>query len=396
MNQAAAREARKKLVPYGSTICKNKKNCTNFAYYFLSIGDDVVLTGLCGVCRNRERKIFKQNGQTAKSHKLCQLRGAECKGNLRNERYERCNAQAEENIRLNLEPRILVGGNKPPPGVRRVNGASNALLGKQLFSTSPVHSEHPEFLKLNPSKDATIQYFGFQKCSPRVVIADGRGFGNGFPVENLIQAFKVYPGQLDASGDWTAAAECEAWQAIANKEGPRRKGSGAPGVTCITNRFPTYDGKWLNVSYYDSRFPYCAMLAKMVVLTDDFLEMQRLSTVDRYNILILGHDGPREYIGADGYDPELMQRYYRQEHRPFGHEVVLYCLLANKTGAKMPWDVYWEDEGGRELYRNVDISIHADYIRAEPDCFGPTQPNEAPCKKRKRVTVDAPSGPVAV
>lgn len=82
------------------------------------------------------------------------------------------------------------------------------------------------------------------------------------------------------------------------------------------------------------------MLARAIVLKEQFLMIKKMLT-DGYNICICGYDA---------YDPvtsdnrhmniaDIIEHAYLDASRPFGHELVIYTLLALEPSA-YPWTKY--------------------------------------------------------
>ena len=88
-----------------------------------------------------------------------------------------------------------------------------------------------------------------------------------------------------------------------------------------------FDGVLL--SYLDSRLVYCEMYTELVKQTKeykDLVEMKNSGT----NLHIIGYDGRDVEMNA-----ESIMAAYLDETAPFGHELVLCCLLANID--PLPW-----------------------------------------------------------
>lgn len=84
-------------------------------------------------------------------------------------------------------------------------------------------------------------------------------------------------------------------------------------------------------SYIESRYFYCYYYELLAKETESYNELRKLID-DGYNLAIYGYDG---------YEPgnDIYQNYV-DASRPFGHELVLYCLLTIDDPKNYPWNVY--------------------------------------------------------
>jgi hypothetical protein len=89
-------------------------------------------------------------------------------------------------------------------------------------------------------------------------------------------------------------------------------------------------GQWKKYSYVESRVFYCQMYEKRAPQTREFQELKR-RLQEGYNLEILGYD-------AYPITQTLLQ-HYQDPTRPFGHELVLYCLLTIEDPKDFPWNV---------------------------------------------------------
>ena len=96
----------------------------------------------------------------------------------------------------------------------------------------------------------------------------------------------------------------------------------------------------VKMSYVDSRKDYCVACARLMPRTKAFQELVRRLEAG-YNINICGYDGQTFVDAGD------LRRLYRDKSRPFGHELVLACLLLGIA----PWD---EEEQKFEVLRALE------------------------------------------
>lgn len=90
-------------------------------------------------------------------------------------------------------------------------------------------------------------------------------------------------------------------------------------------------GEERRYDYIGSRWFYCTWYEKLATQTAEFKQLVALMD-DGYNLCICGYDG---------YAPTTtLMEHYLDTSRPFGHEMVLLCLLTIKESKDYPWNVY--------------------------------------------------------
>lgn len=87
-----------------------------------------------------------------------------------------------------------------------------------------------------------------------------------------------------------------------------------------------WDGKYY--SYLDSRVIYCNLYTNLVIKTSEYNELVNMRN-NGINLQIIGYDGQDIPINY-----ESMKNAYLDPNKPFGHELVLCCLLTNIS----PWN----------------------------------------------------------
>jgi len=148
------------------------------------------------------------------------------------------------------------------------------------------------------------------------------GLPKALNLENFHQFNKVFPCELDESGnplpvfyERQGAAyldPCAHRHKFERKDLPKQNAN-MPEYSI----FVWIDDSEHRYSYVESRFFYCHFYEQMAKKTNEFAELVSLRN-QGYNLLIIGYDG-RPII--DLYEM------YLDESAPFGHELVLCCLL---------------------------------------------------------------------
>ncbi len=92
-------------------------------------------------------------------------------------------------------------------------------------------------------------------------------------------------------------------------------------------------------TYIQSRYFYCHFYELLAKQTKCYTELREMLQ-DGYNLAIFGYDAypPSDDIYSDYKDPA----------RPFGHELVLYCLLNIEEPSEYPWNIYYRKH--KKLY----------------------------------------------
>lgn len=102
------------------------------------------------------------------------------------------------------------------------------------------------------------------------------------------------------------------------------------------------DGKERRYDYISSRYFYCYWYEKLAKEREEFKILQDL-LFQGFNLQILGYDGYP--VTQDLWD------HYLDPTRPFGHELVLYTLLAIENPEDYPWNRYYRENN--TLYAGV-------------------------------------------
>jgi hypothetical protein len=83
------------------------------------------------------------------------------------------------------------------------------------------------------------------------------------------------------------------------------------------------------LSYIQSRQFYCNFYEQLASQQADFRHLKQ-KLIDGYNLQIVGYDG-RSMAGVTA------EQAYLDPSAPFGHELVLYCMLTIENKDDLPW-----------------------------------------------------------
>lgn len=173
------------------------------------------------------------------------------------------------------------------------------------------------------------------------------GLPQALSIENYHQFNKVFSREVetDANGQVTVqAAFFNARNAAYLDPVPHRrkfedeKGTNGNRNVPLFCLHLTRTGEERRYTYIESRYFYCREYERLAKQTADFAKL-RDWLAQGYNLQIVGYDGH----SVDKSVYEL----YTDERLPFGHELVLYTLLAIENPAEYPWNVYYERHRSR-------------------------------------------------
>jgi|LakMenEpi03Aug12_release.lakeMendotaPanAssembly.Ray.scaffolds.fasta_scaffold665352_1 hypothetical protein len=138
--------------------------------------------------------------------------------------------------------------------------------------------------------------------------------------ENYWQYSKVYSIDMDDNDNITDSFFKRRLLGFQSNIPKRRIFPKKSGITTIK---AYHNGEYVN--YLESRKYYCSMYEKLIINKLEFLELKnRLENGE--NIMILGYDGLPK--GENTVITEnILRNAYDDETKPFGHEIVLTCLL---------------------------------------------------------------------
>jgi len=153
----------------------------------------------------------------------------------------------------------------------------------------------------------------------------------GLPIslnlENFHQGNKVFENEVDSDGNPKQEFFDTQIQMYNDKHPHRHKqtssGKNAPDYSIWVSQ----DGTKHKISYYMSRQFYCNYFERTSMINPDFINL--LDKIKKGNNLRI--------CGYDGYDvTQNIDEHYKDESRPFGHELVLYTMLTHEE-KDYPW-----------------------------------------------------------
>ena len=295
---------------HGETTCvaivkSTKKPCTKKAYY---VGPDAH-SGFCGTHASSKTELPKN--PMAGTIKRDQLLGSA--------------AAAERAARDN----------------KAAGRSGELILSKMRMMHNP--DDHEGFLKVFPNfkhgnrKDG----LGLPSLSPKSigpVRHNQAGLPPALNLENLHQGNKCFHDELDEKGQPLPIFYERQRLMYTDRIPWRHKFEKFKELKAPTgNRnIPAYavwleGGEELHLSYFESRQIYCNLYERAVRDNPDFHRL-RARLADGYNLQICGYDA----YPVDRTQPDWAERAYLDTNRPFGHELVLYCMLLGER----PWAAY--------------------------------------------------------
>jgi hypothetical protein len=163
-------------------------------------------------------------------------------------------------------------------------------------------------------------------------------------LENYHQFAKIFPYEVDADGNLLPESleirmlgyttdtpyrhkyEFPQMEALAKRQGMEAKS--AP----LYSLYYSETGEPRQFSYLECRYFYCHYYELLAKSRPEFTQL-RARIQDGYNIQI---------IGFDGYPiTRSLWEHYLDTGRPFGHELVLYCLLTIDDPKEYPWNMFY-------------------------------------------------------
>jgi len=174
---------------------------------------------------------------------------------------------------------------------------------------------------------------GLPSLSPKSIgpVQHGQpGLPPALNLENFHQGNKVFPVEVDADGNPTQVF-FETQRQMYEDPTPRRHKKAAKSSSHKNQNVPLFSlwcrpdtGEYVRVSYVKSRLLYCHYYEQATQVNPDFVQLQDLLKRG-YNLRICGYDAYE--VTCD------MKTHFEDPSRPFGHEMVLYCMLKGER----PW-----------------------------------------------------------
>lgn len=288
-----------------ATLVTKKTRCENKAYWKVILDDNV-----CYYCGVHSRK-YADNREELKKDKVKTQQ-------LKQEKMEIAKKEAESA--------------KANNGTKR----GKVMVSKFQMMYAPEHV--PGFVKVFPNyrhgnrKDG----LGMPKLSPKSMgpIDHGQpGLPQAKNLENFHQGNKVFSTEVDEKGN-PSKEFYQTQLEMYESEMPQRhkdRALDSKGKRINAPLFSLWrdkDGVEHRLSYFDSRELYCKYYERIAKTTDEYKKLMDMLK-DGYNIQIIGYDG---------YDvgKRTISECYKDVSRPFGHELVLYAMLALPE-KQWPW-----------------------------------------------------------
>jgi hypothetical protein len=282
--------------------------CGNLSYFLC---DDGAL--LCGV--HAKRKTVTALGKNPNKQALTYQK-------LRRERAA-IEAAAEENLQAG----------------RR----GNIIVTKLRMMRAP--EDHAGYMKLFPNNrhGGRKDGLGLPSLSPMRLgpVEHGQpGLPAAMTIEGLHQANKAFPSEVDDDGEPTeewAALQLEMYRSTtpSRHKDAARTGNGAANAP-LYSVWVQRDGERKRVSYVESRQFYCGFYERLVnapasLAAEDFDALRGCLNAG-YNLQIVGYDARPVTVS--------LEEMYLDPSAPFGHELVLYTMLALDNPDSYPWRIH--------------------------------------------------------
>lgn len=292
---------------WGENTCEK---CSNKAYY--AVGDH----WYCGVhSRNLKRTELRKNPNAAERTAAILKQREEIveAAMFRNRQLPRgCGALTVAKLRMMREPPHVDGVRNVFPNNKhqeRKDGFGCASLSPMRLG--PVKHGQPSV----PDALTIENYHQFNKVFEREVTRDK---------EDLATA-------IVKSSFFTARDAAYRDPVPHRHKFPNEKGVGGNKNVPLFSLHVAPDGTPRRYTYLESRFFYCHQYELLAKQQKDFHDLSAMLKYG-YNLQIVGYDGYP-------VTKPIMEHYLDTE-RPFGHEMVLYCLLSIPKPADYPWNIF--------------------------------------------------------
>lgn len=331
------------LIPFfGESLCCVKKQngevCINNAYY-----------------RRKDQRMVHDSHRTSDGERVYNVYcGVHCK--------------PKERLKLPRNPDAAKNRERTL-GLHRASVESSASQNKRNGQRGSLTCHKMKMMKPIPLKDGFLNVFPNNKHQNR---NDGFGCASLSPmrlgpvehaqpnlpraetIENYHQFNKCFPIEMDEAGNPVPEFYVRRAEAYADPIPHRHKFDSAA-IKKMNKDFVTAGESLVNkpmfsvhvdrngherrYTYVESRFFYCKWYEKLAMETDDFAKLKQMLR-DGYSMCICGYD-------AYAPDKDLYEHYI-DPARPFGHELVLYTLLAIDDVRQFPWNRFYE--ANRQIY----------------------------------------------
>jgi hypothetical protein len=296
------------VVFWGEEKCTR---CTNKAYY--KSGDKL----LCGVHSRTLKRTELTKNPNAKQHAL--------------------------DIVLARQRRVtIVAGENAAAGRRGTLSVSKLRMMREPDHVDGVRNVFP-----NNKHQNRTDGFGCASLSPMrlgPVLHGQPGVPESLNIENYHQFNKVFPRDVDQDGgvkpDFYTIRDAAYRDPVAHRHKyPQDRGLGGNKNIPLYSIHVKPDGTKKSFTYLQSRYFYCHQYELLAKQTADFATLKRWLDMG-FNLQIVGYDG---YPVT-----KTLWEHYNDISKPFGHELVLYSLLAIENADDYPWNRFYREN--RELY----------------------------------------------
>ncbi|BAU80020.1 hypothetical protein A9K97_gp331 [Tokyovirus A1] len=287
---------------HGEISCE-KEGCKNKAYWEL-LEENSSLAFVCGVhSRKKERVALEKVPQKERKEKLEETLSSHRKTVRRAARKNKGRGNLGLfRMRMMKEVPLQEGWLNVFPNFRHQNRRDGlGCMSLSPMSLGPVEHVHPE---LPPAKN----------------------------IENFYQGSKVFSEEVDKEKNPTALFY-ENRERLFSDEVPHRhkyKGTGKNKNIPLYFLWTNVNGEEERLGYVESRQTYCNFFERLAAETEDFKELCHLQD-SGVNLMFCGYD-------AHDIKSQTLEEAYLDPSVPFGHERVLYTMLALRdTPEEYPW-----------------------------------------------------------
>jgi hypothetical protein len=275
------------------------KNCDNNAYY---LQDGEVW---CGTHSKKDKRTELKEDPLKK---LAAQKAAES-------REEKVVSAALENVEKDLPGRVC---------------CSKLVMMKPAPHEEGFQSVFPNF-----KHEGRSDGIGLPSLSP-MSLGPVEGVGKlekALNLENWWQGQKLYTEEIDDDGNVLKCFYDRRKKMFSDEVPHRRKEGMKSDVMCFL--WTDKDGREIRFKYVESRQFYCTIFERLSEKNTDLEDLRRLLTKG-VNLNIVGYDGFDFNQAVGKTDADKLMSCYLDPKRPFGHELVIVCLLILKP-AEYPW-----------------------------------------------------------
>lgn len=230
----------------------------------------------------------------------------------------------------------------------RSNQRGLLIVSKLRMMRAP--EDHPGYMKVFPNNrhGGRKDGLGCPSLSPMRLgpVNHGQpGLPPALLLENWHQSNKVFPAEVDETGEPNEAWAKLQLEMYLSPEPARHKP--AARTTAGNTNEPLYsvwvlpDGTRKKCTYIESRQFYCGFYERLANAVgseaSEDLETLRTCLTSGYNLQIVGYDAHPIDLRNSSSIADNLEKLYLDPSEPFGHELVLYTLLAIPDPMDYPW-----------------------------------------------------------